>query len=358
MSLAEVILQGDPQKVEQWLQTQGEALDEVDEFGYPPIIESAIVNSVDIAKLLINRGADVNTQDMTGRSALHWAVDNSNFELAKLLLKQGADPNCYTIGSQPILVQPLLRQQRQLSELLQQYGADVEFAQDYINTKLLGHRFELRGMVDIVDHRNTFIEISYEGFILEFSLQVIVDSLSRYLNHFQARHLRHYFPQLHTIKDCLSYGAELIRYQHFSFDLDKRQKRIYEMLNANPLIIPIAYEGHAISFVKFNQLWARCDRGEFGRENGCINIYKAYSKLTPDYFYHLLYTKHSRDYITQKIDQELQLKPITQIPISPQHTGNCSWANIEASIPTLLFLLLNHSSFQNKQPIQARWKKA
>lgn len=353
MSLAQVILQNDAHKVAQFLQQQDVDVNEMDEYGYPPIIESAIVNNTEIAQLLIHHGADVNLQDMTGRSALHWAVDNSNQQLAQLLLKEGADPNCYTIASQPILVQPLLRHQRQLSELLQQYGGDIEFARDYINTKLLGHRFQLQGMVDIVNHRNAFIEISYEGFILEFSLQVIVDSLSRYLNHFQARHLRAFFPQLNTIQDRLSNAAELIRYQHFSIDRDKRQDRIDELLNTNPTIIPIAYEGHAISFIKLNQLWARCDRGEFGRQHGCINIYKAYSKLTSDYFYHLLYTKHSRDYVENKIDQELQLKPITQIPIQPQQTGNCSWANIEAAIPTLLFLLMNHNSFQNNQPIQA-----
>lgn len=352
MSLAEVILQDDVKQVDEWLRSQPVDVNEVDEFGYPPLVESAIVNNQEIAKLLIHQGADVNTQDMTGRSALHWAVDNSNYELAKLLLKHGADPNSYTIGSQPVLVQPLLRQQKSLSELLQHYGGDVEFAHDYINTKLLGHRFELRGMVDIVDHRNHFIEISYEGFILEFSLQVIVDSLSRFLNHFQARHLRHYFPQLTMIKDRLNSGAELIRYQHFSINREQKQERINQLLSQNPLIIPIGYEGHAISFVKLNQLWARCDRGEFGREHGCINLYKAHTQLTPDYFYHLLYNKHSRSYITQTVDQELRLQYVTEIPISPQQTGNCSWANMEASIPTLLFLLLNHANFQNNQNVQ------
>lgn len=354
MSLARVILQGQPEQVAQWLQQNEEDINDVDEFGFTPLIESAIISNTDIAQLLINQGADVNARDMSGRSALYWAIDNSNYQLAQLLLKHGADPNSYTQSSQPILVLPLLRQQRSFSELLQHYGGDVEFAQDYINTKLIGHRFELQGMVDIVDHRNHFIEISYEGFILEFSLQVIVDSLSRYLNHFQARHLRAYFPQLNVILDRLQNAAELIRYQHYGVDRDSLQDRIQHLLQQNPLILPVTYEGHAISFVRVDQLWARCDRGEYGRDNGCINIYQAQNTryLHPEYFYHLLYTKLSKAYMTQEVDRLLQVQPITELPISPQQTGNCSWANIEASIPTLLFLLMNLDSFENNRPVQ------
>ena len=35
---------------------------------------------------------------------------------------------------------------------------------DFVNAKLLGHRFELAGRVDIVDHKNTFLELEFEKY--------------------------------------------------------------------------------------------------------------------------------------------------------------------------------------------------
>jgi len=40
------------------------------------------------------------------------------------------------------------------------------------------------------------------------------------------------------------------------------------------------------------------------------------------------------------VNEILGLKPIMNLPIKPQESGNCSWANVEATIPTMLFLLL------------------
>ena len=67
------------------------------------------------------------------------------------------------------------------------FGADPEFALDYINTKLLGHRYELRGYADIVDQEGRFTELSYEGFILEFTLDVVRQSLADFKNNYAAR---------------------------------------------------------------------------------------------------------------------------------------------------------------------------
>ena len=126
-------------------------IDFLDEYGYTPLIQTAIVNNVEMAKLLVEHGVDVNMADLTGRAALHWAIDNENIELTTLLLENKADPNIYTIASQPVLVKPILRNNNELKFLLCRFDADATFANDYINTKLLGHRFELKGFVDIVD---------------------------------------------------------------------------------------------------------------------------------------------------------------------------------------------------------------
>src|SRR3989344_841758 len=189
--LSHEILQGTSRSVAKMLDGDVE-INEVDQYGFTPLIEAAIVDSVDLSRLLIEHGANVNNPDMVDRTALHWASDNNNIALCELLLEKGADPNAYTTASEPVLVTPTLRYFIQVKKLLYQYGADIHFAQDYINAKLIGHRFELKGEIDILNHKNQYILFDFEGFVLEFTVNVIRDSLVRYQNHFTARHLRPY----------------------------------------------------------------------------------------------------------------------------------------------------------------------
>lgn len=353
MTFAQTIIYGSVSDVEQAL-TQDIDINEFDEYGYTPLIESAIANKADVAEFLLKKGASVNLPDMTGRTALHWAADNNNFEFCELLLKNGADANAYTLASQPVLVHPLLRGQKKLSDLFLDYGADIDFARDYINTKLLAHRYSLQGVVDIVNHKGVFIEVSYEGFFLEFTLNMLYHSLDRFIHHYSARHLQEFFPYFRAMVKSFGNASELIRFQQYSIDRERYLKRI-ELLLANPLLLlPVAYTGHAISFVKHQNYWVHCDRGEYGRDHGCINIYKPAhpEHINFEFCYQLLYTKHDKNFITRELDRILKVQKVTQIPIAPQIAGNCSWANIEASISSMLTLL-----FQSTQPNNRLLKK-
>ncbi len=267
MTLAKQIIYGSLNDVANFLKRDGIVLNEVDEYGYTPLIQTAIVNSIPKAKLILEAGAEIDFTDLTGRTALHWAVDNNNLELAELLLDRRANPNAYTRAGQPVLAMPVLRKQDAIKQLLYRYGADLNFAQDFINAKLLGHRFELEGRVDILDNQGTFIEIEFEGFYLEFNLAIIAESLIDFKNNFGGKHLKEFFPSLKVIINNLKNGAELIKYQHYLVEIKEHEKRIDALLNANPLLIPIAYEGHAISFIRYNGWLIRCDRGAYGRRS-------------------------------------------------------------------------------------------
>jgi hypothetical protein len=314
---------------------EGDSLDDIDEYGFTPLIECAITRQVKIAEQLIARKVDVNKPDVTGRTPLHWAVDNNDLEMTRLLLAYGADPNAYTRNGLSVLVYPVLRGQDALKQLLYHHGAKLDFALDFINAKLLGHRFELQGDVDIVNANNEFIELDYEGFILEFTVAVVKDALRRFVSSYSTRHLRDYFPLFHTIMDAFSEAGELLQFQHQPRLTDQHLKRIAQILKSPMLILPAASRGHALCFVRFHQWWVKIDRGENSLQEGSVNIYRLTrpEALNINFVQDFLYKKQNRRYFHHVINQQLGLLPIAQIPVSSQISGNCSWANVQAVVP-------------------------
>ena len=314
---------------------EGESLDDIDEYGFTPLIESIITRQIKIAEQLIARKVDVNKPDVTGRTPLHWAVDNNDLEMTRLLLTHHADPNAYTRNGLSVLVYPVLRGQDSLKHLLYHHGAKLDFAQDFINGKLLGHRFELQGDVDIVNAYGEFIELDYEGFILEFTVAVLKDSLRRFISSYSTRHLRDFFPLIHTIMDAFTVAAELLQYQHLPRLSENQLQRINLLLKSPMLILPAASRGHALWFVRFHQWWAKIDRGENSLQEGSVNIYRITrpEAINISFIQNFLYKKQNRRYFHHVINQQLGLLPIAQIPISSQISGNCSWANVQAVLP-------------------------
>lgn len=344
LTLADAIIAEQPEQVYEYLRS-GYSANELDEYGFTPLIEAAIADHYEIAKILIDYGADVNLQDMSGGTALHWATENNNVKLAQLLLEHNANPNVYTFAGQPALVMPLLRRQNAIKELLLKSGADLEFAQDYINTKLLGHLFELVGTANIIDPDNHFVEVDFEGFYLEFSLAMIAESLAQFQNHFAAREMRRYEKMSQLIVSVINRAARLIKFQQYRVDLKRHRSSINALLQQEPLIIPVGYEGHAITFIKAGNILVKCDRREDSRLYDNVMFYQVgnLEVLTPEFISQLMYEKQSSEFINQDLPILLKLKPVTEIKVAAQISGNCSWANVEACIPALFFLLFSQA---------------
>ncbi len=55
-----------------------------------PLILAAWNNHLDMVRLLLDRGADANAEDLTGWTALHAAAFAGNTEIMQLLLERGA----------------------------------------------------------------------------------------------------------------------------------------------------------------------------------------------------------------------------------------------------------------------------
>jgi ankyrin repeat protein len=68
----------------------------VNEFGHSPLLEVSSLHSNEVAKILLDHGADPNVTSDTLDCPLHRAVDSGNPELVELLLKAGANPEYVT----------------------------------------------------------------------------------------------------------------------------------------------------------------------------------------------------------------------------------------------------------------------
>ena len=341
-ALTNAILDKNIHMVEHCLQTTAD-INARDPYGYTPLIEAGIVDDTAIAQLLLQHGADPNTQDMTGASALHWACENGNISLAELLLQHGANPNLYTTSSESPLVVPYLRHNRPIMQLMMQHHASLRFAKDFIHAKLLGHRFSLRGSVDILDPNNKFTEVNLEGFFLEFSLDIILNSLQSYIKNFAAKEHQQYFTVLHKLVDAFTVACQLAHYQQYQKNVDHYEKALRTLVQRDLLIIPVGYEGHAITVIRFHNLLVVCNRRRANRFADQLPIYRMEAPDALDWplLKHLLFERNSAQFIEMELLRHLQCTPISRLFIKRQITGNCSWANVEAAIPISLFFLVH-----------------
>ena len=350
MTLADAIIKGSLSDVIRESRAN-DHLDFIDEYGYTPLIETCIMDDVEKARAILECKLDINFPDLIGHTALHWAIDNHNIELCQLLLSHGANPNAYSIAGMPVLVKPLLRDQKQLKELLISHGAKLIFANDFINAKMLGHRFELKGYVDIINAQGKFVEIALEGFILEFTLEALRKSLVDFRYNYSARQWDREFVKLRTIMGALSRASTLTRLQHYNVDYKKHMDHITPMIEDDPLIIPVAQEGHAMTLIRAGNLLAVCDRATYEHqdENDTENKVKIYYmnkpwKLTAEYVAELIYVRQMMMVFHKTLPVNLGLQEVGSMPLSAQIAGNCSWANIEACIPTLFYMLCMNDS--------------
>lgn len=339
MNLSDIIIYGQLEDVQHYVE-RTDNLNYLDEYGYTPLIEAIIIDDIKKVEVLLKAGVDVNQKDITKRSALHWAVNNNNLKISKLLLQHGADPNAYHIAGEPVLVKPILRNENELKYLLVENGADFTFAADYINVKLLGHRFELVGSVDIIDTKNIFTEVDYEGFYLEFCLDLIAYSLFQFRQNYAARSIVAWFPLIDKICHALHQARQLVQYDHYLAKMNRQHESISAIFSKDPMIIPISQEGHAITMVKCGDLLAICDRALDSEPKNAVPIYymnKPYH-LTKEFTHDLVYKKQTISTVHTILKQQLGLQQIALLPLPDQVIGNCSWANVEAIIPAFMFM--------------------
>lgn len=339
-SISREILFGSEETVKKLIKN-GANVNEKDAWGFTPLIQATIMNKPGIASFLLKQGAKVDQGDITGQTALQWAVNRRNRELVKLFLEYKANPNHYSRDGQPILVNPILRGEEDLIRLLVNEGADLIFPNDYINAKLIGHRYELQGKADIINSKGQFIELDFEGFYLEFSVGIILRTLLTFFNSSIGKKYPAYNTVVQKIIRTLKTASELVQYKYTKEGSKIHDKAIREGLKQDLVLVPVAYEGHAITFVKYKNIFAKCDRGV----KHIVDTVIAYLVGNPyalnvDFLKDLMFNNKKDEYINTEIKKILNLSPFTTLPARYQLSGNCSWANVEASVPAMMLLLM------------------
>ena len=107
-------------------------------------------NNIEAVKLLLERGADINTKDKDGRTALMYAASAGCTETVKLLLDHGADINAKTkYGYRTALMLAAIGGHTETVKLLLERGADVNTIGEFDRPALMCAALE--GHTEIVN---------------------------------------------------------------------------------------------------------------------------------------------------------------------------------------------------------------
>jgi len=83
-------------------------------------------NNLDLVKLAIENGADVNQLDIYGSSPLMKAVDTGNLEIVKYLVENGADVSLKNSDNESALMIANENGERRIKQYLIDFGADED----------------------------------------------------------------------------------------------------------------------------------------------------------------------------------------------------------------------------------------
>ena len=91
-----------------------------------PLIAALGVGDLDIVKLLLQNGADINNQDSKGISVLHAAIQGGNVEQVKLLVEEGADIKAKDHFGMNIYHYALYHPSIEMLNLLYKYNKNID----------------------------------------------------------------------------------------------------------------------------------------------------------------------------------------------------------------------------------------
>jgi ankyrin repeat protein len=93
---------------------------------YPPLIKACDWGETEIARLLLEKGADVNLDDWNGETALMKCCYDGKIEIANLLIEKGANVNEWSyVEDENVLMRSVISGSIETVKLLISAGVDV-----------------------------------------------------------------------------------------------------------------------------------------------------------------------------------------------------------------------------------------
>jgi len=115
--------------------------------GRTPLHWASEWGHVDVARMLVERGADVSAQAQDGRTPLHWALEWGHVDVARMLVERGADVSAQKKDGTTPLHWASLSGHVDVARMLVERGADVSAQAQDGRTPL--HWASLSGHVDV-----------------------------------------------------------------------------------------------------------------------------------------------------------------------------------------------------------------
>ncbi|HXG24316.1 MAG TPA: ankyrin repeat domain-containing protein [Chthonomonadales bacterium] len=133
----EAIWRKDRRRVEELL-AQGVPVDVRNADQWTPLMAAALAGWPEMVRFLLERGADVNTVDKSGHSALAHGIRYK--EVVQILLERGANPNVPSVQGYPLLIEKIVRERdEEIAKLLVNGGANVNIQEPLFGlTPLIG----------------------------------------------------------------------------------------------------------------------------------------------------------------------------------------------------------------------------
>ncbi len=135
-SIHEAAFSGDADAVRTGISSQPELLNAKDFLGLTPLHRAAQAGKDVVVKLLVSKGAAVDSTDQNDNTPLHWGVFTGRSNVVGALIEKGANLNAKSAGEKTALHLAIQQRFLSLSKMLLEAGADPNIATKYGETPL------------------------------------------------------------------------------------------------------------------------------------------------------------------------------------------------------------------------------
>ncbi len=305
---------------------------------------------IPLTKLLIEKGANQNIQDIFGRTPLFAAVKFKQYQTALTLLISGAKVDVFDFcGTTPYFLLMKSGQALWLNGHFEIF--DKGLTKEIIDRKFLAHQFSVKGTFYIKGEK-----MRYEGLYREISARKFAENVHSYYTQFLDEQNFIKSVQWQNIQARLSKEttAEIESLQPQIFEILQRSKdtinnltnfqkqSVEDVLERNkdnlPSVISTGWYKHSLGVVLYKEKIAICNRGAGAEQNPGIvintigqpqNLHSAMEECT---------RRSTQVFFKNTIIKLLDLKDRIYIPQKPLKAGNCSVANSNSMELALLYL--------------------